>query len=194
MTSIQKIIASDIEKRNDGDIFSLSSFMDYGNYETVRKVLQRLEKAGVTERITGGLYFKKGKGMEKPGKDAIAEAIAARYGWTIAPSGDMCLFLLGLSGFPADNGEYLSSGPCRKYEILGEKISFCHCRRCDITGLSPVSVTVVQALKKTGRENITIEELSLIRKRLSAEERRTVLKETEHTTEWVFSVIKALCI
>ncbi len=57
-----------------------------------------------------------------PDPEQIAEALARSYNWTIAPSGNTALNLLGLSTQVPANWVFISSGPYKKYEFGSVKL------------------------------------------------------------------------
>ena len=97
--SYAKQIRERIEMAEEGTIFVNSDFVDIANAEIVRKNLNRIVKAGIIRRILGGLF-------EKPqysvilqeyiatNPDAVANALARSFHWTIAPCGNTALNLL----------------------------------------------------------------------------------------------------
>ena len=54
----------------------------------------------------------------------MAKAIARNYNWTIAPTGDAALNLLGISTQVPSKWEYVSSGPYKEYNIEGHRSVF----------------------------------------------------------------------
>ncbi len=189
MATVQTRIEEVIKYAATGTIFSIYDFVPYGNYESAKKALLRAEKRGELKRILNGLYYKPGLLYTHPPMDDIARAIALKFGWTIAPSGEECLRKLGLSDTQKTENRYLSSGPGRTYTIFGEYLAFTHTTSRDIVGLSAMSITVVQALKEYGRGNIPDIILEKISSRLTNEEKETLFKETSSTTTWVHSDI-----
>ncbi len=91
-----------IEQSPAGTVFIHSDFTRIAGTETVRRSLNRFTQTGHLRRILNGVY-------EKPkysqllheyvavNPDAVANAIARNYHWTIAPCGEAALNLLGLS-------------------------------------------------------------------------------------------------
>lgn len=185
MATVQTRIEETIRHANTGAIFSIYDFVSLGNYESSKKAILRLEKEKKLERIINGLYFKPGILYTHPQMDDIAKAIAVKFGWLLAPSGEKCLYSLGLKDHIQNPNDYLSSGPYRAYRIFGEKLTFLHTTPRDVSGLSEKSVLVVQALKEYGRDNVPDMTLEKISRRLTEEEKASLLSETSGTTTWV---------
>ncbi len=96
-------IVNRIENFESNQVFIANDFFDIAGYETVvRRTLNRLVKDKEITRILKGIYYKP-KYIELIGEyamvsvDEVADAIARKYNWTIAPSGNTALNLLGLS-------------------------------------------------------------------------------------------------
>lgn len=94
-------ILSKISHMGKGSVFTLKDFVDIASHETVRQVLSRLAKDGKIRRLFHGLYefpaySKLLNSPAAPDSNAVAQAIARAYGWTITPTGNAALNLLGL--------------------------------------------------------------------------------------------------
>lgn len=189
MIAQQSRIEEIIQQRDTGTIFSIYDFVTLGSYEGAKKALLRIEKEGKLERIMNGLYFKTGDLYTHPDMDATADAVARKFGWTVCPSGERCLYLLGLAETPETGNTYLSSGPYRTYTVYGAPLVFIHTTPRDIAQLSPKSALVVQALKELGKTNVTDEILRAISLTLTKEEKTALLKETTGSTSWVYHEI-----
>ena len=94
-------ILEKINNLNSNQVFIANDFFDIAGYENIRKVLNRLVTDGEISRIMNGIYYKPkyidliGE-YEAPSVNEVANAIARKYNWTIAPSGNTALNLLGL--------------------------------------------------------------------------------------------------
>lgn len=80
--------------------------------------------------------------------EAVANALARSYHWTIAPCGNTALNLLGLSTQVTAVWSYISDGPYKTYEWNSTKLEFKHRTNKEITGLSYMTSLVIQALKR----------------------------------------------
>ncbi len=192
--SIQTRIERAVMRRSEGDVFSILDFLSYGSYEAVKKTLQRLESGGLIGRLMNGLYYRKGRRNTSPDPDDVALAIAGKFNWTISPSGERCLHVLGLGGMESGDRVFRSSGPYRSYTVNGEKISFRHTTQRDIVGLSPVSALVVGAVKEIGRDNLTPRDTETIRNFISAEDRAKMISECYRCTSWVYDAVLRICL
>ena len=115
----------------DGSVFTSSDFADIADTGTIRQSLNRLVQEKILRRILRGV-FEKPKYSKLLGEyvavspDAVAQALARSYHWTIAPCGDTALNLLGLSDQVTAVWSYISDGPYKTYEWNHVKIEFRH--------------------------------------------------------------------
>lgn len=196
--SYSKQIKERIEDTADGTVFVNSDFADIADQETVRRNLNRITKAGVLRRILKGVY-------EKPkyskllaeyvatDPNMVAKALARSYHWTIAPSGNTALNLLGLSTQVTAVWSYISDGPYKTYEWNSTKLEFKHRTNKEITGLSYMTSLVIQALKTLGKTNISQDVIQALTAKLSDEEKQACLKEATEATDWVYDTIRKIC-
>ena len=63
----------------------------------------------------------------------------------------------------------------------------------EITGLSYITVLVVQALKILGKDNVTPEIIRILSGRLDSKDKVIILKESAETTDWIYALIKKVC-
>jgi predicted transcriptional regulator of viral defense system len=186
-----------IEESTEGTVFISADFADIADTQTIRRNLNRLTQDGVIRRVLNGVY-------EKPkfsdllqeyvatDPDAVAKALARNYQWTIAPSGNTALNLLGLSTQVSAVWTYISDGPYKTFEWNTTRIEFKHRTNKEITGLSYTTVLVVQALKTLGRINFTPDIMQTLSARLSDTEKSILLKEAAKSTDWVYDTIRKI--
>lgn len=182
----------------DGTIFVNSDFAGIADQETVRRTLNRLTQAGMLRRILKGVYEKPkyNKLLDEyvaADPDAVAEALARSYHWTIAPCGNTALNLLGFSTQVTAVWSYISDGPYKTYEWNSTKLEFKHRTNKEITGLSYMTSLVIQALKTLGRANVTPEIIQTLSEKLSKDEKQACLKEATESTDWVYDAIRKMC-
>ncbi len=182
----------------DGTLFIASDFADIADTGTVRSALYRLVQNGNLRRILNGIF-------EKPkfskflneyvaaDPDAVAKALARSYHWTIAPCGNTALNLLGLSTQVTAVWSYISDGPYKMYSWNNTKLEFKHRTNKEITGLSYMTILVIQALKTLGKENVTSGTIRVLRSRLSEDDKAAMLVEAAESTDWVYDTIRQIC-
>ena len=58
--------------------------------------------------------------------------------------------------------------------------------------MSTLTAMVIQSVKAMGKENITSQQIDYLRKKLSEEEKSTLLAEGKTKSIWVYSIIKKI--
>jgi proline dehydrogenase len=182
----------------EGSVFSTSDFADIADTNTVRSALYRLIQDGILRRILNGVYEKPkySKLLDEyvaADPEAVANALARSYHWTIAPCGNTALNLLGLSTQVTAVWSYISDGPYKTYEWNSTKLEFKHRTNKEITGLSYMTSLVIQALKTLGRSNITPEVIQMLSEKLTDKDKQACLKEATESTDWVYDTIRQIC-
>ena len=181
-----------------GVVFSSRDLkIDIGE-DSLRQNLKRLVDGGRIRRVRRGFF-------ERPaysnflrgelGTDMLktAEGIARSNNWTIAPTGNAALNLLGLSTQVPANWTFVSDGPYKKYDIGGRRLEFRHRANRTITGMSPKTNLVVQALKSLPTEQTTDAVIEKIRRNLSGREKRMLLKETTLVSRRILGIVRRIC-
>ena len=198
MSSLISRMGDRIRSAPYGSVFVVSDFTDIMDYETSKKNLARLEKTGELRRVIRGVYDKPKFSVLlgeyiAPDPDQTARALARNYNWTIAPSGNTALNLLGLSTQVPADWEYISTGPYRSYEIERTTLMFLHRANKAIEGMSRNTAMVIEALKAIGKDELNESTIRQLRKRLSPEDRERMLTEARQTTSWIYTAIKKIC-
>lgn len=110
----------------------------------------------------------------------------------VAPYGDTALNQLGIDTQVPSVIRYVSDGPYRTYEYGPYTIEFRHTANRDVSRLSTVTATVVQALKALGRDGATQEKLDAIASRLSESQLEDLESQTKSATAWVRKAVKTM--
>ena len=126
--------------------------------------------------------------------DAVAQALARSYHWTIAPCGDTALNLLGLSDQVTAVWSYISDGPYKTYEWNHVKIEFRHRTNREITGLSYMTSLVIHGLKALGKERVSEETIERLSARLSEPEKTALLRESSESSDWIVDTVRKICL
>lgn len=180
-----------------GSVFTPKDFLDISSPDSARQALARLAKAGTIRRLMRGVYdypaySKLLQAPARPAPDAIARAVARAHGWTILPTGETALNLLGLSTQVPAQWQYLSDGPSKKYAWQSGKFVFKHRANTQTSALSPKTALLVQALKSLGEERIDDAVLAKLRKQLTPQERARAVREARYVPSWIYEAIKRL--
>lgn len=181
-----------------GSSFVVSDFTDIMNYETAKKTISRLEKKGLIRRVMRGVYDKPQYSSvlneySAPDPASVAQALARNYNWTIAPSGEAALNMLGLSTQVPANWVYISSGPYREYFFGSVTLRFIHRSNRSISGMSWKTAMVIEALKEIGKDQINDSIIRHLRQRLTEEDKETLMREGRQANSWVYEAIKKIC-
>ena len=189
-----------IDAAEPGSVFIPSDFFDIASAVKVNMCLSRIKESGQLNTVLRGVFTKPrysallSKNVP-PRSDDIAKSIARNYGWTIVPSGDTALNLLGLSTQLPAVWEYLSDGPYKTYETEGILIKFKHTdKKNEITDVSFKTALVIQALRALGKDNITNREVKIFSKTLDLQEKQNLLSEGRRVTAWIYEYIKQICM
>ena len=198
MITIYAQIKELIARANSEAAFVASDFSHIAPINTVRQCLSRLEKSQQIVRIMRGVYYQPAysellQEYEAPSPHHVAMALARNFSWKIAPSGVAALNMLGLSTQVSAHWSFVSDGPYRSFSFGDITIELRHCSSKEISGMSPKTALVIQAIKALGKESIAEGSLQRIRRNLSAEERIALLEEAKRTTIWIYEAIKKVC-
>ena len=178
-------------------VFIPKDFLDIASSDAVRQTISRLKKQGIIRRLMQGVYDYPSfsnliNAPSSPDPNAIARAIARANGWTILPTGDTALNLLGLSTQVPAQYQYFSDGPSKRYAWQGSTLVFKHRTNKESTSLSPRTALLVQALKRLGESGTDTAVMAALRKNFSTQELNLALKEARYATSWVYNAIKQL--
>ena len=168
-----KILAKS-KKCGRGSVFFVSDFISYGNRNAVNKALERLAQKGLMLRVARGIYcYPKiekiyGLGPIQPSLEDIAEAMAKRDGAKIVPTGLYAQYQLGLTQQIPMNVVYLTNGTSRTINVGEEKsIKFKHSSPRYFAIRSQLALLLTTALKDWKVENLTEEQISIIKTKLN---------------------------
>lgn len=190
-------ILNRIDNFESRQVFIANDFFDIAGYETVRSTLNRLVEDKVIFRIMKGIYYKSkyieliGE-YEAPSVDEVANAIARKYNWTIAPSGNTALNLLGLSNQVPAKWTYISDGRYATFSFDNVIIEFKHRNNGDISKMSTLTAMVIQSIKAIGKDKITSKHVDYLRGKLSEKEKTELLMDSKTTSAWVYCIIKKI--
>jgi hypothetical protein len=177
--SIENRIIKRIGGHGEGWAFTPKDFTDWGTRSLIGVSLHRLRKKGLIRMVMRGVYDKPGHSTlfnspTTPDLHQIAQAIARNYGWTIVPSGETALNLIGISRQVPSKYIYFSNGPYKKYSCDGREMVF------------------KQAIKALGESNVDLEAKKKLAAYLTPVEMGKALREAKYATNWVYEILKDL--
>lgn len=191
-TKRDQIIAR-IRRWGPGAAFTPKDFLDLAPRGTVDMTLKALLTDGTIRKIERGLYdyprySELLETVESPDIDAVARALARRYRWTIIPAGALAAHLLGLSTQVPARSVYISDGPTKEVTVGRQRIQFKNARPKE-TGVASVrSGTVIQALRHLGKARMTPKIIDKLRRTLTAQEKRDLLRDARQSADWIHAV------
>lgn len=194
----QMQIEERIDKYPYGTAFSASDFLDIADANSVSQALFRIEKEGIIRRVMNGIYDKPAFSQliqehAVPRVDKVAEALARRFNWNIAPSGDTALNILHVSTRVPNVWEYVSDGPYRDYTVGKTTLKFKHIMPREINGYSAITAMVIQGIRAIGKGNMTPEQSARFSAVITAEDKETLIKEAKIASGWIYKEIKRIC-
>lgn len=177
-----------------GKCFTPSDFADLGSSEAIRVALHRLSEKGKIRRILHGIYefprIHERLGVLPPKIENAASAIARRDRIRLLPSGAFAANLLGLSEQVPAKIVYRTDGASKAYEIGKTKILFKKTAPKTMAAADSISGTVFQALKYFGKEYVTPEVISKLKRRLSPENIERLNREAHLAPVWISKIIE----
>ncbi|WP_461636830.1 DUF6088 family protein [Labilibaculum euxinus] len=192
--SIQNRIENNIKSMKRGSIIFPSTFESFGNVEIVKKSLLRLENKEFLVRLAHGIYLypkhDKLLGNLYPSIEEIANAIAKRDKARIIATGIKALNKLGLSTQIPMNIVFLTDGAPRSIIVGKRTIKFKRTTPKNLAVKGEITSLVVQALKEIGKDNLTDEQLKIIKNHLKLEKKEIIEHDAKLTSAWISKILK----
>ncbi|MBL8794909.1 MAG: type IV toxin-antitoxin system AbiEi family antitoxin domain-containing protein [Planctomycetia bacterium] len=197
MTTVQDTILDRIRRQGRGKVFIPKDFLDLGSREATDQSLSRLVRSGDIQRLGRGLYHfpqvNERLGIPlSPDLDEIADALARQTGSRVVPSGAVAANQLGLSTQVPARPVYLSDGRTRQVRIGSTIIQIRHAAPKELPAGSRTSAMVFQALRHLGQAAVDGQVIGQLRRALSPDQRRALLRDARYTTDWIGVVIRQL--
>lgn len=188
------------QKINDlpkGTLLLIDDFIEEYDYETARKVLQRLTNDGKLMRLNRGIYYVPKKdallGIIKPTADQIAESIAKRDKARIIPTGSFALHKLGITTQVPMNVVYLTDGSPRKVKVGNQKVSFKRTSPKNLAVNHYLSGLIIQGLKSIGEGKVDASHISQIKKVVvSSGEVSQIKMNLRYAPVWIQKIVKKI--
>jgi len=192
--TVSSKIENIITKSKKGKIFFVADFSRYGNYDTVRKALQRFAKKKLIVRISQGIYYYPKTdellGILYPTAEEIGKAIAKRDKARIIPTGAYAQHLLGLSTQIPMNIVYLTDGSTRKVKIGNQTIVLKKTSPKNLSLASKLSSLIIQALKSKKEVNITQADKQRLSEIISqSNEKEKIKNDIQNAPVWIRKIV-----
>ena len=183
-----------------GTLFFPDKFVHTASSDAVRSALVRLCKDGEIVRVAQGIYCypkidrKWGSGFISPSIEDIANEIAKRDKVRIAPTGAYVLNLLGLSTQIPANVVFVTDGSQRRVTIgKGKGILFKHTSEMRTFAYkSKLMLLVVTALREIGEENVTEQQMDILKEHLEKVPSEEFRKDIQLAPIWVRKKLQSL--
>jgi hypothetical protein len=192
--SIDSKMLQRVKTRGRGWVFTASNFMDLGSRGAVDKTLSRQSQTGVIRKLARGLYDYPRKdpqlGLLSPSIDAIAKAVQERNAVRLQPSGAYAANLLGLSDQVPMKVVLLTNGSPRRIHLGKLEIILKRTTPRNVVNAGKVSGLVIQAFRHLGQRHVDDKTLNTLHHRLSATDKRQLLKDLRFAPSWVARLMR----
>ncbi len=193
MSTIATTIIKRIRAKQRGWVFTPKDFLDVGTRAAVDQTLSRLVQKGLIRRLDRGVYdYQKQHptlGMLFPGADDLAQALAARTGDNVFPSGATAANLLGLSTQVPARPAYMTNGPSRTKKVARRTITLKHARVPILDRISRKANFTLQALSYLGKNNIDDQAILQCARRLDDHDLKGLAAAASQVPGWMADVI-----
>ena len=190
---VENKIFESLKSRQKGIVIFVSDFLDYGNSESVKKALLRLNEKETIVRLAHGIYLypkvDKELGILFPSTEDIAIAIARRDKVRIIPTGVQALNKLGLSTQVPMKVVYLTDGGTRNIKVGKRTISFRNTSPKNLFMKGEISSLVIQALKTIGNSKLDDSTLLKIQDILKQEKKENIVNDAKLAPEWINKIL-----
>ncbi len=195
--TISKTIENIINADDYNTIYTAKDFLYLTSYNNAKLILSRLCNKSIIQRLVDGMYYK--AKYSNIVDDFIpvpvytfVNKLADIYEWNICVYGEAALNYLGLSTQVPAHYIFVSDGPYREYELYGIKIKFKHTNTKNIKNLSFKVGTIIEALKYLGDDNITNDNINILKKNINNEEKEELIKIKKKLPVWLNNYIERI--
>jgi hypothetical protein len=194
MQSIDDKVISMIYARHRGLVFTPKLFSSLGDPPAVGMALIRLCRKETIRRLARGLYDYPRKhpklGLLSPAIDDVANALKGRDATRLQPSGAYAANLLGLSNQVPMKVVFLTDGPSKSVLLGKQEIILKHTTPRNMATAGSISGLVIQALKYIGRKNIDEFFIHTLKKRLSDDDKKQLIKDYKYAPSWIANIMR----
>ncbi len=185
-----------ISKSSKGEIFFANDFLKYGSSENIRQTLRRLEKEGILERISHGIYLKpktdEELGMLYPSIEEVAHQIAQRDSAQIVPTGILALHRLGLTTQIPLKVSFLTDGSAREVKVGNNIIKFKRTVPKTFKVKNELLQLIIQSFKEIGQQNMSESFLQKIKEKVDQLPLDVFNQELLYAPVWIQKIIQQL--
>lgn len=194
MSDLRAKILHRIHGTGRGSVFISKDFLDLGNRAAIDQALSRLVKDGSIRRLGRGLFdyprVSPKLGVLSPDADQVAKAVARKRGGRVQRSGAFAANALGLSTQVPGKPVYVIASASGKVRAGNQTLTFKRVSPKRIAARDSVTGTVLQALDFVGKDGVTDAVVKRLRSKLTAADKRRLLKESRYAAGWVADTVK----
>ncbi len=194
--TIEKRIRNRVIDKKRGWVFTPSYFLDIGNRDAIDQGLGRLVRSGAIRRLARGLYDYPERhptlGDLPPNYERIAQALAGRDSLKIQPSGAYAANLLGLTEQVPAKIVFLTDGANRIVQVKNQQIVLKRTTPKNMATAGNISGLVIQALRYLGKNHVDDKVIGILRKRLTGDDKRQLMRDFRYAPAWIGSIFKQL--
>lgn len=177
-------------------MFTPRHFLDLAGRPAVTSALMRQISAGTIRQLGRGLYDYPKRhtalGPLTPTPEALAKALAGRDRVRLQPSGAYAANLLGLSEQVPAKVVFLTDGPGRTVTVGSLTVQLRRTTPRNMAAAGRPSGLVIQALRYLGPQHVTTERVARLRRTLTGDDRRALLKDLPLAPTWMHRTLKDL--
>jgi hypothetical protein len=190
---VTNTVIEELKKLKKGSILFVDDFLDFGNPESVKKALYRMEEKGLLIRLAHGIYLypktDKTLGVLYPSAEEIAIAIAKRDRARIIPTGVQALNKLGLSTQIPLKIVFLTDGAARSIKVGKRTITFKKTSPKNLLAQGEISGLAIQALKSIGQNKVESDILIRLLIILKKEKKENILHDAKLAPAWINKIL-----
>ncbi len=194
--SLDSLIFARIQRRFGGRVFTAADFLDLGNRHAVDVALGRHARSGAIRKLARGLYDLPKRdpqlGALLPSVDAIAAALRGRDAVRLQPTGAYAANLLGLSDQVPMRIVFLTDGLARQVRVGKQQVVLKRTTPRNMATAGRISGLVIQGLRYLGRPRVHEDVVNLLRSRLTADDKRQLLRDVQLAPAWVANIMRRI--
>ncbi len=172
-----------------GTVFYTGQFLDIDARTAVDKALSRLVREGTLQRAIRGLYYQpqhhKVLGDVPPSAEAVAKALAKRDRVRLQPYGGYAANLLQLSEQVPARVVFLTDGQPRQLKFGRQVIELRRASPRMMAAAGRATGMVIAGLRHIGKENMSFERVTHLRRLLSTEDRQQLMNDLLLAPAWM---------
>lgn len=194
--SIDRHILKRILASRGGRVFAASDFLDLGSRGAVDTALSRHARAGRIRKLARGLYDLPRRdpqiGPLSPSVESVAKALRGRDAVRLQPTGAYAANILGLSDQVPMRVVFLTDGSPRRVRIGRLQIILKRTTPRNMATAGKISGLVIQGLRHLGKRRVDDRVLGILRRRLTASDKRQLVRDLRFAPAWVARIIREI--